>query len=169
MKKHSKGATPDGWTSERCNTTVTALRDRLTPLRDGRVGPDIVGLVRMEEGALLRDVASIERAADRVEVRPHGEDAKSVQAACRSLVREGLMAHVTGPGLIAVSAAPGQEERIAAIVGRAAEQARVSVRNHRQAARKRDNVDATAVQLAVDSAIREIDTIAAAKLRCVGR
>lgn len=158
----------DAWTQQQCAVAVEALRCRLAPLRDGRIGPEIVGLVRVEDGALLRDASTIERAGERIEVRPHGGKQAS-DAACRSLVREGLQAHVAGPGLVAVSASAGQEERAAAIIGRAAEQARVSVRNQRQLARKRACADAAQVQVAVDAAIAEIDRICATKLALVRR
>lgn len=166
-----KGGAPraDAWTQQQCNVAVEALRSRLAPLRDGRIGPEIVGIVRVEDGALLRDAATIERSGERIEVRPHGGAKQDAMVACRSLVREGLQAHVAGHELVVVSAAPGQEDRIAAIVGRAVEQARVSVRNQRQLARKRPDADAAAVQAAVDAAIADIDGICSTKLALVRR
>jgi ribosome recycling factor len=159
----------DAWTQQQCALAVESLRCRLAPLRDGRIGPEVVGLVRVEGGSLLRDVADVERAGERVEVRPHGGSKQAVDATCRSLVREGLQAHVAGPGLVAVSASAGQQDRIIAIVGRATEQARVSVRNQRQLGRKRPGVDCVAVQAAVDAAIADIDAIHEAKVACSRR
>jgi hypothetical protein len=48
----------DAWTQQQCALAVESLRCRLAPLRDGRIGPEVVGLVRVEGGSRGASVLS---------------------------------------------------------------------------------------------------------------
>jgi ribosome recycling factor len=152
---------------------IERLAEELRVIRSGTVSPGLVQGVRVARDGkqvAIGRLGTIKSQGDRILIEPF--DRNDVSNIVKSLNAARLGAYALNPSTVAVSVPPislEQRTEIARHVKKLGEDAKIVVRSIRQQARKR--IDAAgrgsrnAVQDTTDAAIKEIDSLVAAKLR----